>query len=295
MKNDSTVPNRYVRKSETLCLALIACLIATILSGFSCAANANIPASERNALVALYTSTNGASWTNKAGWNFAGFECFSFGVTCDATSSHVTQIKLGGNNLTGTLPDLSAFPELRLFYVNHNGLTGEIPSLAGLTKLATFDVSYNQLTGTIPLLSGLTKLNSFYVSSNQLTGPIPPSLSGLTNLAYFEANYNQLTGTIPLSLSGLTNLTYFYAYSNQLTGAIPDLSGLNALQYFRVGGNHLTGGLPVAPSGLVAGESNLCANDFPESSYVASPAWDAATGATPWYTPCNEIFKNGFE
>jgi len=70
---------------------------------------------------------------------------------------------------------------------------------------------------------------------------------------------------------------------------------LSALHYFRVGENHLTGGLPVAPSGLVAGDSTLCANDFPESSYVASPAWDAATGATPWYTPCNEIFKNGFE
>jgi len=61
MKNASTAPNRYVRKSETLCMALIACLIATILSGFSCTANAGIPASEHDALVDLHINTPEAS------------------------------------------------------------------------------------------------------------------------------------------------------------------------------------------------------------------------------------------
>jgi len=86
----------------------------------------------------------------------------------------------------------------------------------------------------------------------------------------------------------------FYVGANQLTGAIPDLTG-TALTNFLVGANHLDGALPVAPISLAAGGSTLCPNDFPASSYVDDPAWDAATGFTPWYTPCNLIFANGFE
>jgi len=70
---------------------------------------------------------------------------------------------------------------------------------------------------------------------------------------------------------------------------------LTALSFFRVDTNHLVGALPVAPSGLFAGLSTLCPNDFPESSYVDAPAWDAATGVAPWFTPCDFIFDNGFE
>jgi len=298
MKNASTVPNRYVCKSVTLCMAMIACLIATILSGFSRTANAAIPDLERKTLLALYNSTHGENWTHKDGWNgVPGTECSNstpwFGVGCDATSSHVIEIDLHNNNLTGSIPFFSGLAKLGYFAVNSNQLTGAIPSLSGLTNLDTFYAYSNQLTGEIPPLSGLTNLHWFVVSSNQLTGAIP-SLSGLTNLTYFYVNSNQLTGAIP-SLTGLTKLNSFNVYFNQLTGAIPNLTGLNVLHNFSVAANHLTGVLPVAPSGLVAGQSSLCANDFPESSYVASPAWDAATGTTPWYTPCNKIFKDGFE
>jgi hypothetical protein len=45
------------------------------------AATAAIPAAERQALVDLYNSTGGASWTNRAGWNgAAGTECSWTGV-----------------------------------------------------------------------------------------------------------------------------------------------------------------------------------------------------------------------
>jgi hypothetical protein len=73
-------------------------------------------------------------------------------------------------------------------------------------------------------------------------------------------------------------LIAFAVDTNQLTGSVPDLTGLPGLRYFMVGANHLTGVLPAASSGLVAGGSTLCPNDFPESSYVGASAWDAATG-----------------
>ncbi len=49
---------------------------------------AAIPAPERAALVALHTSTAGASWTNQTGWlGDAGTECQWFGVTMTTKSS----------------------------------------------------------------------------------------------------------------------------------------------------------------------------------------------------------------
>jgi hypothetical protein len=152
--------------------------------------------------------------------------------------------------------------------------------LTGLTNLSLFNVGSNQLTGTIPSLEGLTNLVEFSAYYNQLTGTIS-SLTGLANLYYFDAGFNQLTGPIP-SLAGLKNLGIFDVYSNQLTGTFPDLTGLTGLGYFRVGANHLSGALPVAPSGLAAEGSSLCPNDFPESTYIDAPAWDTATGFTPW-------------
>jgi hypothetical protein len=46
---------------------------------------------------------------------------------------------------------------------------------------------------------------------------------------------------------------------------------------------------------LTPGASTLCPNALTPTSY---PAWDAATGVTPWFNACgvvDEIFKDGFE
>lgn len=217
-----------------------------------------IPASERAVLTNLYTSTNGASWTNNSNWNGpVGSECSWFGVTCDGTQSHVTGIDLGVNNLVGTLPSISGLIALQWFNVGnllgngpyYNQLIGPIPSLNGLSALKSFDVRINQLTGAIPSLSGLTALQEFNVDENKLTGTIP-SLSGLTALRIFMVSGNKLTGAIP-SLSGLTALDSFGVGLNQLTGTIPSLSGLTALSLFDVRGNQLTGAIP-SLTGLTA-------------------------------------------
>ena len=192
---------------------LVSILLALAASSVQAA---NIPSSERTALLDLYTSTNGASWTTSTGWNGAvGTECSWFGVTCNASPS-VTEINLNGNNLTGSLPsDLNNLTSLVTFDVTSNQLTGSIPALTGLSSLAGFFVTSNQLTGSIPALTGLTSLASFDVNSNQLTGSIPP-LTGLTSLAFFDVTSNQLTGSIP-PLTGLTSLAFFDVDTNQLT------------------------------------------------------------------------------
>ena len=242
-------------------------VVFVLLACGAYAVQATIPASERTVLLNLYTSTNGAGWTNSTNWNGApGTECTWFGITCDGTYATVTAIFLSGNNLTGSLPsDLNNLPNLTFFSAHFNQLTGSIPALNGLTKLEFFYVNDNLLTGSIPSLTGLTKLQFFYVDHNQLTGSIPalagltsmfafrvennhltgtiPDLSGLTNLRFFSGALNQLTGSIP-SLAGLTDLAEFVVWSNQLTGAIPSLAGLTNLGSFVVSDNQLTGAIP---------------------------------------------------
>ncbi len=273
-------------------------LAALASAAFALPAFADIPASERQVLVDLYNSTQGASWTHHSGWlGAAGTECTWFGITCEAGNDHVTRVSLYDNHLVGTLPSLSGLTSLRYLDVGSNQLTGSIPPLSGLTLLGNFYADYNHLTGSIPSLSGLTSLQFFEVSGNQLSGSIP-SLAGLTSLQYFYVQGNQLTGSIP-SLAGLTSLHYFHVSANHLTGSIPSLAGLTSLEGFRVNGNRLTGTPPAvpSPSALLPGGSTLCPNQLSSPS-PTDAEWDAATGVTPWWQDCIDpdfIFASGFE
>jgi hypothetical protein len=351
------------------------------MGAFAATAHAMVPASERAVLDAIWFGTGGqlpggtdSTWINRGGWGLPVFlgisECGSYGVTCvvDQGQEHISAIELDGNGLTGQLPpslsdlpyletfsaggnDVSgSIPELlgltRLVYfsLDDNQLTGAIPELSGLTKLAYFsvdsnqligaippltglasleyvDVGQNQLSGNIPSLAGLTSLQSFVVYYNHLTGPIPsfaglanlhlffstknqltgplPALTNMTSLVYFDVSANKLEGTIP-SLAGLPNLVWFDVGNNNLGGPLPALSDLTSMQLFVVGGNQLTGLVPAAPPN--GSQAQLCPNRFTiVSQPTIDPAWDAATGNTPWWaTPfatnsCDELFYGDFE
>ena len=59
----------------------------------------------RDALMDLYTATNGAAWTNNAGWGTSANYCTWFGVSCPLhTTADITGLKLTGNNLAGSVP-----------------------------------------------------------------------------------------------------------------------------------------------------------------------------------------------
>lgn len=215
-------------------LALAGCM--AVLS----AAQAAVPGSERQALLDLYASTNGAGWTNRSGWGgTAGTECGWYGVQCDTAQEHVWSIDLQQNNLTGSLPSLVALTGLLRFNASDNHLSGAIPRLTGMTSLATFRVSGNQLSGQLPDLSGLNSLVWFSADENRLTGSIP-SLQGLPRLRTIEISINQLSGSLP-ALKG-TGLAYFGAGRNRLVGSIAELP--ESIQWFVVSGNQLSGSLP---------------------------------------------------
>ena len=209
----------------------------------SAPALAAIPAAERAALIALYNSTDGANWWNRAGWSTpASDACTWAGVTCSgpAGSEHVTALKLNFNNLTGTVPaSLMGLTELTALNLRQNALTGPLPQLGMLGKLVALDLGNNQFSGPIPPLSTLADLETFEIQGGQLTGSIP-DLSGLAKLKTFNVSGNQLDGQIG-ALAGATALETFNLRSNRLTGPIPDLTGLTALKSFDASFNRLTG------------------------------------------------------
>ncbi len=210
-------------------------------------ASAQVPQIERDALIALYNSTNGATWSNSTDWlGAAGTECDWYGVFC--SGGQVLWLYLNSNQLSGSIPpdlgDLSGLQDLRL---GSNQIGGSIPpELENLTSLQNLSLGRNQLTGSIPPdLGNLLNLRYMYLNNNQLTGSIPPELGDLANLIYLLLDSNQLTGGIPPALENLSNLEYLHLNSNPLRGSIPpELGNLSSLLDLRLADAELTGSIP---------------------------------------------------
>ena len=206
---------------------------------------------DRAALMSLYRSTGTTRWWNRTNWGSVAPINTWYGVTTNS-DGRVTELKLVGNNLVGTLPaalgDLDQMVNLQL---SSNRLRGAIPaSLGGLTNLQELYLQLNQLSGSIPDLSGLTNLQKLYLQGNQLNGSIP-DLSGLTNLQKLYLQGNQLSGSIPASLGSLTSLTHLYLNYNQLSGALPNsLGDLTSLQELDLSSNQLDGTIPTSLNSL---------------------------------------------
>ncbi len=240
----------------------------------------DIPQTEKDALLALYNSTNGTNWTKKTGWDFstpvtswnaaAPTPTGWYGIT--VTGGHVTSIDLYNNKLSGTIPaeigqltqlqtlnlagnqlsgtipvQIEQLTQLKSLYLSTNQLSGTIPTSIGkLTQLITLYLHTNQLNGTIPVEIGqLTQLQTLYLNNNQLSGTIPAEIGQLTQLQGLYLNNNQLSGTIPTSIGQLTQLVALYLHTNQLSGTIPvEIGLLTQLQILYLHNNQLSGTIP---------------------------------------------------
>lgn len=92
-----------------------------------------VSAEERQALLALFESTDGMHWKDKTGWlGPVSTECSWYGVRCKGGVYGVTTIyklDLNANNLVGAVPDAVARLEnLDSFNVLGNHLSGMLPS-----------------------------------------------------------------------------------------------------------------------------------------------------------------------
>ncbi len=161
---------------------------------------------DREALIALYESTDGANWLNNDNWLSDAPIGEWFGVGTDG-DGRVVELGLGETGLSGAIPpEIGDFAHLEFLALFGNQLSGEIPpELGDLSNLTALGLMGNQLSGAIPPeLGGLSKLSELDLSENQLSGAVPAEIGNLANLEFLELWTNQLSGAIPPEIGNLS-------------------------------------------------------------------------------------------
>ena len=215
--------------------------------------------SDRAALEALYDATGGPNWADSTNWRTSAPLREWFRVTTDA-AGRVTELRLGGNGLTGSIPfELGNLTNLQFLSLAQNELTGPLPGALGdLVNLTELYVQDNRLSAAIPAeLGRLANLRFLNLAGNELSGRIPPELGNLANLVFLFLSGNALSGPIPPELGDLASLGGLFLPQNELSGPIPaELGKLGNLQTLILEGNELTGAIP-AELGRLANLRNL--------------------------------------
>lgn len=203
------------------------------------------------ALVALYNSTSGDTWTNSSNWLTGTLDTWA-GVTVQ--EGRVTNLDLTNSGLTGTLPseigDLTALINLSLVF---NSISGNLPAEIGqMSSLQVLNLGNNDISGLIPQeIGNATALREIYISNNAFEGAIPESIGNLTELYALQASNMQLSGSIPASLWNLTNLNNIIIINNQLSGEIPaEIGNLVDIDLIWINGNQFTGTIPASIGNL---------------------------------------------
>lgn len=246
------------------------------------------------ALVALYTSTNGAGWTDSTNWNTDTACNTWFGVT--TVGMNVTMLVMNDNNLTGPLPlEINNLPELKHLRFPRSNLTGDIPPINNLTKLVVLHLTGNKLTALPIDLSTLSNIVTFNVSANQLTNGIPTTISGMTNLKNLFLYANNLNGSIPDSLTNLLNLARISLHSNNLTGGIPAFTQTTITE-INLRSNQLEDTIPASLAGLPNLEQlylndNDLSGPIPEFSAADCKLDDYSDSNTPMDLRWNNLTK----
>ena len=120
-------------------------------SRLSHAAPTSCAETDRAALTALYSATDGPNWHDNTNWLSQQPLSTWFGVTT-AENGCVSRLNLKDNNLTGELPpELGTLPELHYLNLRYNNLAGQFPleweNAANFTNLYIFG---NNFSGCFP-------------------------------------------------------------------------------------------------------------------------------------------------
>ena len=191
---------------------------------------AQVPTTERDALVTFFNSTGGGDWNIYTGWLTGNPVSSWYGIETQVVDGdeHVVGIQITSNNMIGHLPsEIENLPYLKWIILDHNALGGTLPNEVGnLSHLEKLHLRHNSFLGALPTeLGNLINMDELFLSFNQFSGGIGKWVSNLTQLTGFLINNNQFGGVIDLSQNGLLD---FVAFSNTQISAINFKNGNNA-------------------------------------------------------------------
>ncbi|KAL2342699.1 hypothetical protein Fmac_003984 [Flemingia macrophylla] len=114
--------------------------------------------------------------------------------------SALQTLSLRSNVITGHFPsDFSNLKNLSFLYLQFNNLSGPLPDFSAWKNLTVVNLSYNHFNGTIPFsLSNLTQLAGLNLANNSLSGEIPDLK--LSRLQMLNLSNNNLQGSVPKSM-----------------------------------------------------------------------------------------------
>lgn len=265
------------KKNAYLIFTILACCCFST-------ANANIPISERNALIAIYNATGGDDWKNNNGWlGEVGTECNWYGVTCEFLGAgrpeevdHVIHLRLSNNNLQGYLPvELNQLTKLNGIHSHGNQLEPTTPIKNAGIPISERNalIAFYKATGGddwknnegwlgeigtecewrgveceslgIGRPEEIDHVTHFGLIDNNLKGSLPVELLQLSKLKGIHLGRNQLKGDIPAEFGQFAELDHIHLERNQLSGTIPkELGQLKGLIRLELSDNQFSGSVP---------------------------------------------------
>ena len=181
----------YGRVLNSAHTGFVACVLAfTACTMVQEAAAQGSVATDRAALVELYEATGGAGWRGRTNWLSEEPIGDWHGVTTD-DGGRVSVLSLEENGLKGTLPpEVGNLSHMRQVHLWGNALTGPVPAALWSLPLELVALTGNQVTGTLPPEVGdLNDLSFLDLGWTAMTGPLPASMTNLS------LGYLRITGS----------------------------------------------------------------------------------------------------
>ncbi|CAL9052317.1 unnamed protein product [Musa banksii] len=199
--------------------------------------------SDVSALNVMYSSLSSPS--KLTGWSSGGGDpCGNDwkGIKCSGSS--VTEIKLSGLGLTGTMGyQLASLTSVTYFDLSKNNLNGDIPYQLP-PNVTHINLAGNGLTGGIPYsISQMSDLKYLNLANNQLSGQLIDMFGKLPSLSLLDLSFNRFSGSLPQSFGSLTHLKTLNLENNQFSGSLDVLSTLS-LEDLNIQNNKFTGWIP---------------------------------------------------
>ena len=205
------------------------------------------------------------------------FNHFSGDLSSLSKCTKLAVLGLTDNEISGSIPaEFAAMPKLQTLFLGGNNLTGAIPPLTA-TTLRTVDLGRNRLSGSVPLsaylsVANLVELNLF---NNELQGTLD-EVRPHESLVVLDAHANRLTGEIPVALaSGMTSMDILHLQDNLLSGPLSPAFTYTTVYSTNLTGNRLRCPLPPLPEGF---EASCVAATVPRPAAPAVPGRPAKRG-----------------